>query len=91
MTFYAAAITTCIAAAVWAWAKATPSRGRGSIAYLSPFTNIFLGMAFIVSGATNVPRPWLRITYILAGLFQFWPAWSIWNRRRQLREIRLPQ
>ena len=83
MTFYGATVITCVVAALWAWKKHTPVRGPDSVAYLSPLTNIFLGLGFIVSSTTNISHP-IRIAYILIGLFQFWPAWIIRNRQRQL-------
>ena len=85
MLCYAAAILTCTVAFVRGWKAGHPFTGPKSAAYLSPFTNIFLGLGFIVSGASDLPGPWLRVAYVAAGIFQVLPAWNIWKRRRMLR------
>lgn len=90
MMCYAAGIITCIAAMLRGWRAGHPFVGPKSVAYLSPFANIFLGLGFIISGASNVPRPWLRIVYVAAGLFQFLPAWRIWKRRQMLKATDSP-
>ena len=85
MLCYAAGTLSCAAAFVRAWKGGYPFTGPKSVAYLSPFTKIFLGLGFIVSGASDLPPPWLRVVYVAAGLFQVLPAWNIWQRRRMLR------
>lgn len=84
MAFYGATAVTCIGAVLGAWIKHIPARGPSSVAYFNPLTNIFLGLGFIVVSLITVSRP-LRLGYVIVGLFQFWPAWIIWKRRRQLR------
>jgi hypothetical protein len=85
MLCYAASMLTCIAALIRGWMAGHPFTGPKSIVYLSPFANIFLGLGFILSGASNVPRSWLRILFVAAGLFQFLPAWKIWKRRQMVK------
>ena len=85
MLCYAASLLSCAVALFRGWRAGLPFRGPKSVAYLSPFANIFLGLGFIISGVSNVPRPWLRVVYIAAGLFQFLPAWKLWKSQQKLK------
>ena len=89
MLCYAASALACFVALIRGWRAGHPFAGAKSVAYLSPFANIFLGLGFIISGVSSsgssVSRPWLRILYIAAGLFQFLPAWKLWKRQRMLK------
>ena len=85
MLCYAATLLTCVVALFRGWRTGHPFVGPKSVVYLSPFANIFLGLGFILSGTNTVPRPWLRVVYIAAGLFQFVPAWKLWKSHQKLK------
>jgi len=85
MLCYAASVLACIVALLRGWMAGHPPVGPKSVVYLSPFANIFLGLGFIISGVTNVPRPWLRVLYVAVGVFQFLPAWKLWKRQQMLK------
>ena len=88
MLCYSACAFACIVALFRGWRAGHPFVGPKSVEYLSPFANIFLGLGFIISGISNVPRPWLRVLYVAAGLFQLVPAWKIWQHQRMLKANR---
>jgi hypothetical protein len=90
MLCYAASPLTCVVALFRGWRAGHPFVGPKSVAYLSPFANLFLGLGFLLSGlgssgSSSLSRPWLRILLVAAGVFQFVPAWTLWKRQKTLK------
>lgn len=85
MLCYAAALLACFGALLRGWSSGHPFTGPKSVAYLSPFANVFLGFGFILSGVSSNFHTWLRVLLVASGLFQFMPAWKIWKRQQTLK------
>jgi hypothetical protein len=90
MLCYAAAMLACFGALIRGWRSGHPFTGPKSVAYLSPFANIFLGLGFVLSGISSNFHAWLRVLLVASGLFQFMPAWKIWKRRQVLNRTDSP-